>query len=110
MSIELEPLVVPNDCPTALYITGLTPHTRYTVRVRACGSTGRAQSVEVTADGDGNLTVAETTYSQRGEYAVDLLDGDSSVRLSFYAAAARPARAAPAALRFSHPHPLFGRQ
>jgi predicted metal-dependent phosphoesterase TrpH len=88
MPIQLEPMAVPNDRPAALQITGLTPHTRYTVRVRALRQHGPGTECERAAGGDGSLAIGETLYSQRGEYAVDLLEGDSAVRLPFYAAPA----------------------
>ena len=84
MPIKLEPFVVPNDRPAALTISGLAPHTRYTVRVRNLRQHGPGTEQERTAGSDGDLTLLNT-YSQRGEYAVDLVEGDVVVRLFFYA-------------------------
>ena len=91
MPIELCPLVVPNDRPAQINVSGLAPHTPYTVRVRALRQHGPGDEHTFTSDMDGRLSL-QSTYPHRGgdavrgEHAVHLFLGDEPIaRLRFYA-------------------------
>jgi hypothetical protein len=91
MPIELCPLVVPNDRPTRIKVSGLEPHTQYTVRVRALRQHGPGDEHTLTSNVDGCLSLQSTCPNPgvdtvRGEHAIGLLlGGDPIARLSFYA-------------------------
>ena len=88
MSIELAPLVLPIDQPTAWVIEHLTPGARYTARVRSRRQDADMIEQELAADGSGRLHV-EGTYAVRGEHTIDLFPAqatDRLARLSFFVA------------------------
>jgi hypothetical protein len=88
MSIDLTPVVIPIDQPTAFVIEHLTPGARYIVRVRSRRQGAVIAEQELAADKSGRLHV-EGTYALQGEHTIDLFPAsgtDRLTRLSFFVA------------------------
>jgi hypothetical protein len=113
MPIELVPLLVAIDRPTALTVENLSPGERYVVHVRSRRQDGDGFEAELAADDGGRLRV-EGTYAVPGEHALDVFPvpaTDRLARLHFYVAS--PALYARRPLRGDfHIHTIYsdGRQ
>jgi hypothetical protein len=81
MPIQLFPLVVSLGQPAPLTIQGLTPGSRYAIRVRARRQMAPVLDHELSADDTGSLCI-EGIYPCVGEHTVDLATPSTGVRLA----------------------------